>query len=103
MSMRFAILALGIIVMPITACAETVRLYAAGSLKAVLIDLTAAFEAVTPGVNVETTLGASGLLRERIETGKAAHRTFFDCSGVDALDGATRHKTRKEPTSSHTR
>jgi ABC-type molybdate transport system substrate-binding protein len=56
--MRFAILALGIIVMPITACAETVRLYAAGSLKAALIDLTAAFEAVTLGINVETTLGA---------------------------------------------
>lgn len=38
-----------------------------------MADVTAAFEAVTPGVRIETTLGASGLLRERIEKGEAAH------------------------------
>lgn len=67
------LLAVGLLLMPITASAETIRLYAAGSLKAALSDVTAAFEAVTPGVKVETTLGASGLLRERIEKGEAAH------------------------------
>lgn len=38
-----------------------------------MADMTAAFEATTPAVRVETTLGASGLLRERLEKGEAAH------------------------------
>ena len=59
--------------MPMTARAETIHLYAAGSLKAAMADITKAFEATTPGVKIETTLGASGLLRERIEAGETAH------------------------------
>jgi molybdate transport system substrate-binding protein len=71
--MRLVILALGVLLMPLTVRAETVRLYAAGSLKAAMAEITTAFEATTPGVKVETVLGASGLLRERIEAGEVAH------------------------------
>ena len=57
-----------------SAAAETVNLYAAGSLKAVMADITRAFETNSGGaVKVETVLGPSGLLRERIEKGEAAH------------------------------
>ena len=57
-----------------TARAETVNLYAAGSLKAALTDVARAFEAENSGkIRVETTFGASGLLRERIEKGEPAH------------------------------
>jgi molybdate transport system substrate-binding protein len=59
--------------LPPMASAETVRLYAAGSLKASLGEVAAAFEAKHPGVKVETQFAASGLLRERIEKGEAAH------------------------------
>jgi molybdenum ABC transporter molybdate-binding protein len=55
------------------ASAETVRLYAAGSLKAALTDVARAFEAKEPGARIETEFAASGLLRERIEKGEAAH------------------------------
>lgn len=65
--------ALGVLLMPVVARAETVRLYVAGSLKAVMTEMTVAFEAATPVAKAETTLGASGLLRERIEKGEAAH------------------------------
>lgn len=57
-----------------TAQAETVNLYAAGSLRAALTDVARAFEAEKGGkIRVETTFGASGLLRERIEKGEPAH------------------------------
>ena len=73
--MRRILLALGLLAAPMaTARAETVRLYAAGNLKAVMADITVAFGASTGGAHkVETILGASGLLRERIEKGAAAH------------------------------
>jgi ABC-type molybdate transport system substrate-binding protein len=71
--MRALLLAVAMLAMTATAHAQMVRLYAAGSLKAVMADMTAAFEAATPGVKVETVLGASGLLRERIEKGEVAH------------------------------
>jgi ABC-type molybdate transport system substrate-binding protein len=71
--MQFALVTLGLMLMPIPAHAETVRLYAAGSLKAAMADMTKAFEAATPGTTIEIVLGASGLLRERIEKGEAAH------------------------------
>ena len=51
--------------------ADTVRLHAAGSLKAALTELAQAFTA-HHGTPVETTFGASGLLRQRIEGGEAA-------------------------------
>jgi len=54
--------------------AETLRLYAAGSLKAALTEVVQAFEAEQGGaLKVEPTFGASGLLRERIEAGEGAH------------------------------
>ncbi len=55
------------------ASAETVRVFAAGSLRAALTDVVRAFEAKSAGLKVETEFAASGLLRERIEKGEAAH------------------------------
>lgn len=53
--------------------AETLKLYAAGSLKAALTDVSNAFEKDTGGnYKIDTEFGASGLLRERIEKGEAA-------------------------------
>jgi molybdate transport system substrate-binding protein len=72
--MRRALFALAVALAPVSATAETVNLYAAGSLKAVMADIARAFEAKSCGaVKVETVLGPSGLLRERIEKGEAAH------------------------------
>lgn len=51
--------------------ADTVHLYAAGSLKAALTEAAQAFEA-SSGAKVTTVFGASGLLRERIENGEKA-------------------------------
>ena len=48
-----------------------VRLYAAGSLRAVMTDIAKAFVA-SGGTTVSSTFGASGLLRERIEKGDPA-------------------------------
>ena len=50
---------------------EPVRLYAAGSLRAVMLELGAVFEK-TEEVKLAPVFGASGLLRERIERGEAA-------------------------------
>lgn len=62
------------LVMTTHAKAETINLYAAGSLKAALTDAARAFEAATGGNHtVKTEFAASGLLRERIEKGEQAH------------------------------
>lgn len=53
------------------AAQEPVRLYAAGSLRAVLDEIGAQFTAET-GTKVANTYGASGLLRERIDKGEPA-------------------------------
>jgi molybdate transport system substrate-binding protein len=50
---------------------EAVRLYAAGSLRVALTEVTVAFEK-QEGIPVATEFGASGLLRERIEKGAPA-------------------------------
>jgi len=50
---------------------DAVRLFAAGSLKAAMNDVAAAFTRET-GIRVEGTYGASGLLRDRIAGGEAA-------------------------------
>lgn len=52
--------------------AEPIRLYAAGSLRAALGDAAKAYQQAF-GAKIETTFGASGLLRQRIEKGEAAH------------------------------
>jgi ABC-type molybdate transport system substrate-binding protein len=51
--------------------AETVRLYAAGSLRAAMTDIARAFTAQY-GVPIETTFDPSGLLRQRLESGEMA-------------------------------
>jgi molybdenum ABC transporter molybdate-binding protein len=51
---------------------QPLQLLAAGSLKAALGDVAAAYEEAY-GATVKTTFGASGLLRERIEKGETAH------------------------------
>lgn len=48
------------------------RVFAAGSLRAVLTEVAQAFERREPGVRVRFTFGASGLLKERIAGGEAA-------------------------------
>ncbi|AWK85647.1 molybdate ABC transporter substrate-binding protein [Azospirillum thermophilum] len=53
------------------AAADPVRIHAAGSLRAVLTEIARSYEAAT-GVPVAGTFGASGLLKERLETGEAA-------------------------------
>lgn len=70
-----AVVALGVaFVMTTPASAETLNLYAAGSLKAALTDAARAFEKASDGKHtVKTEFAASGLLRERIEKGEAAH------------------------------
>ena len=55
------------------ASAETVRVFAAGSLRVALTDVVRAFQAKSAGLQVETEFAASGLLRERIEKGEAVH------------------------------
>jgi molybdate transport system substrate-binding protein len=69
---RFLIAAL-VILLPPVASAETLTLYAAGSLRAALTDVVRAFEARNGGLKVEAEFAASGLLRQRIEKGDAAH------------------------------
>jgi molybdate transport system substrate-binding protein len=60
------------LLLPALGQAEQVNLYAAGSLKAALGDVAKAFEQAT-GNSVKTEFGPSGLLRQRIEQGEAAH------------------------------
>jgi molybdate transport system substrate-binding protein len=71
--MRRALIAAFVILFPPVASAETLTLYAAGSLRAALTDVARAFEARNGGLKVEAEFAASGLLRERIEKGEAAH------------------------------
>lgn len=72
--MWVAVLAGALLVIPVATKAETVNLYAAGSLKAALSEVVQAFDGQNPGkVRIATTFGASGLLRERIEKEQAAH------------------------------
>lgn len=50
---------------------EPVRLYAAGSLRAAMLEISKAFQDASQ-ITVAGTFGASGLLRERIEKGESA-------------------------------
>lgn len=74
MQRQIAALTLFAATMITPANADTLKLFAAGSLKAAMTDVASAFEKETGGqLKVETVFGASGLLRERIEKGEAAH------------------------------
>jgi molybdate transport system substrate-binding protein len=71
--MRIVLVSVVLMISPV-ASAETIHLYAAGSLKAALTEMAKAFEkARDANTRVETTFGPSGLLRERIEKGEPAH------------------------------
>jgi molybdate transport system substrate-binding protein len=59
----FAIL--GIVLVTVAARAESVQLYAAGSLRAGLTDVVTAFETES-GIKVDTRFGPSGLLKDEI-------------------------------------
>jgi molybdate transport system substrate-binding protein len=59
--MRAGVIALAMLAMTGPATAETVQLYAAGSLKAALSEVAKVFEAKT-GNKVDAKYGASGLL-----------------------------------------
>ena len=65
----------------------SVRLYAAGSLRAAMTEIAQAF-AASGGPAVTATYGASGLLRERIEKGEAAD--VFASADVGQPAGARR-------------
>jgi molybdenum ABC transporter molybdate-binding protein len=64
-------LILGAIAMTAPALADTVQLYAAGSLKSALTDVAKAYEAAS-GNTVQAKFGASGLLKDEIAGGAAA-------------------------------
>jgi molybdenum ABC transporter molybdate-binding protein len=70
--MRAAAIVIAMIAMTTPAAAETVSLYAAGSLKAALTDVGKAFAAAA-GNAVEGKFGPSGLLRKEIAGGAPAH------------------------------
>ena len=61
-------LACGIIAMGAPGRADTIQLYAAGSLRAALTEIAKEFEAAT-GNSVQAKYGASGLLKEEIAGG----------------------------------
>jgi len=69
--MRAGAIALAMLAMTGSAAAETIQLFAAGSLKGALTDLARAFEAKT-GNQIETRFGPSGLLRNEIAGGAKA-------------------------------
>ena len=71
-----AIVAIALMTLSVSRAAaeETIRLFAAGSLKAAMSEMARTYEAKNNGdVKVATEFGASGLLRERIENGEKAH------------------------------
>ena len=66
----FVFVALLALSMPLSASAESLKLYAAGSLKAALGDVAASYEK-TYKTKVTTKFGPSGLLRKAIEGGES--------------------------------
>lgn len=78
------------------AAADTLRLYAAGSLKAAMGDIATAYAARAGASKVELVLGPSGLLRERIEKGEAAH-VFASADTGHPQKLAEQGKTTSQP------
>ncbi len=68
---RFILLAAALLMPSVVQAQEPVRLYSAGSLRAAMTEIGAAFQK-DYGIPVAATFGASGLLRERIEKGEPA-------------------------------
>jgi molybdate transport system substrate-binding protein len=69
--MRAATIVLAMLAMTGPAAAETVQLYAAGSLKGALTEIAKAYEAAS-GNTVQAKFGASGLLKDEIAGGAKA-------------------------------
>src|SRR5262245_66381154 len=69
--MRATVLVLAMLATAGPAAAETVQLYAAGSLKGALTDMARAFEAAT-GNTIEARYGPSGILKNEISAGAKA-------------------------------
>lgn len=69
--MRAGAIALAMLAMTVPAAAETVQLYAAGSLQAALTDVAKAYEAAS-GNTVQAKFAASGLLKDEIAGGAKA-------------------------------
>ena len=70
--MRATVIILAMLAMAGPAAAETVQLYAAGSLKGGLTDVAKAYEATT-GNQIEAKYGPSGILKNEISGGANAH------------------------------
>ncbi|MBP8120947.1 MAG: molybdate ABC transporter substrate-binding protein [Burkholderiales bacterium] len=70
-ALRLLVLASALVMSHAATAVEPVRVYAAGSLRAVLTELGAQYKAGT-GIEVQLTFGASGLLKDRIGKGEAA-------------------------------
>ena len=65
-------LVIGVVAMSAPGRADTIQLYAAGSLRAAMTEMAKPFEAET-GNSVQAKYGASGLLKDEIAGGAAAH------------------------------
>jgi len=74
--MRKSVIAVAIFAMAGPAAAETVQLYAAGSLKGALTDVAKAYEAMT-GNKIDAKYGPSGLLKNEISGGAKAQVFAF--------------------------
>src|SRR5262245_25491 len=70
--MRATAIVLAMLAMARPAAAETVQLYAAGSLKAALTEVAKAYEAMT-GNKIDAKYGPSGILKNEISAGAAAN------------------------------
>jgi len=58
--------------LPSTVTAQTLEVFAAGSLREALTEVARAFEQAEPGVSVRFSFGASGLLKDRLVNGERA-------------------------------
>ena len=71
--MRLSALAAAAVLMATPAAAQdTIKVHAAGSLKAALTEAAGAFAKRPDGAKVDFAFGPSGLLKERLETGEAS-------------------------------
>ncbi|MEP7301558.1 MAG: substrate-binding domain-containing protein [Caldimonas sp.] len=85
----------GLIGPPAAAQSTTPRVavFAAGSLRAALVDAGRAFESAQPGAPIAFTFGASGLLKDRLAAGENAD--VFASANRDGLDHPSRYQTAR--------
>jgi molybdate transport system substrate-binding protein len=70
---RVAVFLVGLVMSSAALSQDRLAVYAAGSLRAPLVEAARAFELAHPGTAVTLVFGASGLLRDRIVAGETAH------------------------------